>query len=307
MRPKVSLWYLLIVLSMGFLFLFVTEITLVLGMLILPFSLYYLVRLKHKSSYHFWLTFVSFIIPVFLIMSPLSWISLILLYALAYLVERSLKLNYTQEYTMFYFAATMTIIVIGGLNILQLFNVISPFGEIWASLVSWYFEQVDESGMSAFIDMTLVSANLELFYLNIQGQLTIFSIATAIFVILLLRWLLRHEEGIKLWPAKSFKDWVFPRFVMYLFFIFFILSFFMSPTDNAVFYAVVSNVLLVLEWIIYIHGLAFVYFYAREKNINVALSILILIPFLVLRPITMLIGLFEMAFRIRQWIIMKRK
>lgn len=307
MRPKVSLWYLLIVLSMGFLFLFVTEITLVLGMLILPFSIYYLVRLKHKSSYHFWLTFVSFIIPVFLIMSPLSWISLVLLYALAYLIEHSLRLNYTQEYTMFYASALITIIVIGGLNILQLFNVIPPFGQVWASLVSWYFAQVEESGMSAFIDMSLVSANLEIFYLNIQGHLTILSIVTAIFVILLLRWLLRYEKGIKLWKAKSFKDWVFPRFVLYLFFIFFILSFFMSPSADNVMFAIVSNVLLVLEWIIYIHGLAFVYFYAREKNVNVVLSILILIPFLVLRPITMLIGLFEMAFRIRQWIIMKRK
>lgn len=307
MRPKVSLWYLLIVLSMGFLFLFVTEITLVLGMLILPFSLYYLVRLKHKSSYHFWLTFVSFLIPVFLIMSPMSWISLILLYALAYIIEHSLKSNYTQEYTMFYVAAAMTIVVIGGLNILQLFDVIPPFGEVWASLVSWYFSQVEESGMSAVVDMSLISANLEIFYLNIQGHLTIFSIVTAIFVILLLRWLLRYEEGIKLWPAKSFKDWIFPRFVMYLFFLFFIVSFFMSPTSDSVLLGIVSNVLLVLEWLIYIHGLAFVYFYLREKKLNVGISILILLPFIVLRPITMLIGLFEMAFRIRQWIIMKRK
>lgn len=131
MRPKVPLWYLLVVIAIGFLFLFVTEITLVLGMLILPFSLYYLVNLKHKSAYHFWLTFISFLLPVFFFMSPFSWISLVLMYALAYVLEFTLRSKYTQEYTIFIATAVMTIIVIGGLNLLQVFNVIPPLGQIW--------------------------------------------------------------------------------------------------------------------------------------------------------------------------------
>lgn len=307
MRPKVPLWYLLVVLSMGFLFLIVTEITLVLGMLILPFSLYYLVRLKYRSSHHYWLTFISFLLPVFFFMSPLSWISIVLLYALAFVIERSLKLKYTQEYTMFLVAAIMTIIVIGGLNVLQLFNVIPPFGQIWASLISWYYEQVEMTGMSEFVDWALISESLEVFYINLQGQFTILSIVTAIVVIVVLRWLLRQDKDIPLWQARSFKDWAFPRFVMYIFFVLFLLSFFMSATGDSIFYEIVSNALLVLEWLLFLHGLAFIYFVFREKKIHVILSVLLLIPFLMLRPITMLVGLFEMVFRIRTWIIMRRK
>lgn len=292
---------------MGFLFLFVTEITLVFGMLILPFSLYYLVRLKYKSNYHYWLTFISFLIPVFFFMSPLSWITLVLLYALAFVIEYTLKNKYSQEYTMFIGTAVMTIIVIGGLNILQLFNVIPPFGQIWASLMSWYFEQVELTGMAAFVDMSLVSESLEIFYINLQGQFTIISMITVVLAVVVLRWLLRQDKDITLWTAKSFKDWAFPRFVMYLFFVFFLISFFMNPSSDAIFYGVISNGLLVLEWLLFIHGLAFVYFILREKKLHVALSILLLIPFLLLRPITMLIGLFEMVFKIRTWIIMKRK
>ncbi|HJE20232.1 MAG TPA: YybS family protein [Aliicoccus persicus] len=307
MRPKVPLWYLLVVLAIGFLFLFVTEITLVLGMLILPFSLYYLVNLKHKSAYHFWLTFISFLLPVFFFMSPFSWISLVLMYALAYVLEFTLRSKYTQEYTIFIATAVMTIIVIGGLNLLQVFNVIPPLGQIWASLVSWYNEQMELTGMSSLVDVEMINTSLQVFYMNLQGQITIYSMIIVTVSVLILRWLLGQNDEIKLWPAKSFKDWAFPRPIMYLFFVFFLISFFMSPSRDGVFYGIVSNIVFVLEWLLFVHGLAFVYFVLREKKVHVAISILLLIPLIVLRPITMLIGLFEMVFRIRMWIIMKRK
>lgn len=307
MRPKVPLWYLLVVLTVGFLFLFLTEITLVLGMLVLPFSLYYLVSLKHKSSYHFWLTFISFLLPVFFFMSPFSWISLVLMYALAYVLELTLRKKYTQEYTIFVATAVMTIIVLGGLNLLQAFNVIPPLGQIWASLVSWYNEQMAFTGMSEIVDVEMINLNLQLFYMNLQGQITIYSMVIVTASILILRWLLGQNKELKLWPAKSFKDWAFPRFIMYLFFVFFLISFFMNPSQDAFLYGMVTNVVFVLEWLLFVHGLAFVYFVLREKKVHIVISILLLIPLIVLRPITMLIGLFEMVFKIRTWIIMKRE
>lgn len=68
-----------------------------------------------------------------------------------------------------------------------------------------------------------------------------------------------------------------------------------------------TNVIIVLEWILYIHGLSFAYFFFREKKLHVAVSVLLLIPLIILKPLTMLIGIFEMIFRIRTILELKRK
>ena len=306
MDKKVSMLQLMLVLLVVFVFITLTDISLIFGAVLLPFAVYFLVDLKHRSNYHFWLTFISFLIPAVLLLAPDAWLWFVVLYIVAAVVHGTLKKEVSQELTIFYVTSALMLGIIGGLNLLQGLGFIQPLSNIYLDFRNWYMDQIEMYGTlaSSTFDADLIRASLDQIFINLPAYVTVISFMLALYTVLMQRVLLK-SSSIKLWNYRSFKDWAFPRFILYLFLILFIVSF--LTTEGTATQSTIGNVLLVLEWALYLHGLSFSYFFFREKNLNVVLSILLLIPLAILRPLTLLIGIFEMIFRLRALLLMKRK
>ncbi|KKK34681.1 hypothetical protein WN59_06510 [Salinicoccus sediminis] len=296
----------MIALLMVFVFITLTDISLILGGIILPFTVYFLVKLKHESNYHFWLTFVSFLIPAVFLLSATVWLWYLLLYLLAVVLHRTLTQNMSQELTLFYVTAALALGTLGGLNIMQWTGAIRPLSDVYMNFRDWYMGQLDMYGEFAVsqMDTGLISQTLDQIFISLPAYITLISFALALYTVLMLRLILKPSL-VKLWEYRSFKDWKFPRFILYLFLISFIVSFF--TTEGTTFFSTMNNIIIVLEWVLYIHGLSFAYFFFREKRLHAALSVLLLIPLVILKPLTLLIGIFEMIFRLRTIIELKRK
>ncbi|TVT28052.1 DUF2232 domain-containing protein [Salinicoccus cyprini] len=305
MNKRVSMLQLMLVLFAVFVFITLTDISLLFGAVLLPFAVYFLVNLKHQSNYHFWLTFVSFLIPAALLLSPDAWVWFVVLYIVATVVHHTLKKNISQELALFYVTATLMLSFIGILNLLQGFGIIQPISDAYLDIRSWYLSQLEMYGtFAADLDTDIIRTSMDQIFINLPAYITVIAFLLALYTILMQR-VLFSSSSVKMWNYCSFKDWAFPRLILYLFLILFVVSFF--TTEGTTAQSTVSNLLIVVEWMLYLHGLSFSYFFFREKKLNVALSILLLIPLVILRPITLLIGLFEMIFRIRTLIQLKRK
>jgi uncharacterized protein YybS (DUF2232 family) len=212
----------------------------------------------------------------------------------------------SQELTIFYVTSALMLGIIGGLNLLQGLGFIQPLSNIYLDFRNWYMEQIEMYGTlaSSTFDADLMRASMDQIFINLPAYVTVISFMLALYTVLMQRVLLK-SSSIKLWNYRSFKDWAFPRFILYLFLILFIVSF--LTTEGTAAQSTIGNLLLVLEWALYLHGLSFSYFFFREKNLNMVLSVLLLIPLAILRPLTLLIGIFEMIFRLRTLLLMKRK
>lgn len=305
MDKRVSMLQLMLVLLVVFVFITLTDISLLFGAVLLPFAVYFLVKLKHQSNYHFWLTFASFLIPAALLLSADAWVWFVVLYIVATVVHHTLKKEISQELTLFYVTATLMLSFIGILNLLQGFGIVQPISDTYLEIRSWYMEQLEMYGTFASdLDTDLIRTSMDQIFLNIPAYITVIAFMLALYTVLMQR-VLFSSSHIKMWNYRSFKYWAFPRFVLYLFLALFIVSFF--TTEGTTAQSTVGNLLIVVEWILYIHGLSFSYFFFREKKLNMVISILLLIPLIILRPLTLLIGIFEMIFRIRTLLQLKRK
>ncbi|GAA3721591.1 hypothetical protein GCM10022378_09570 [Salinicoccus jeotgali] len=305
MNRQVSMLQLMLVLFTVFVFITLTDISLLFGAVLLPFAAFFLVRLKHQSNYHFWLTFISFLIPAILLLSPDSWLWFVVLYIVATVLHRTLKNEDSQELTLFYLTAALMISTIGGLNLLQGLGYIQPLSETYLNIRNWYIEQVEMYGSiaSSTLDSGLIQSTMDQLFINLPAHITVLSFLIALYTVLMQRVLFASTD-VKLWKYRSFKEWIFPRFVLHLFLILFIVSFF--TTEGAA-QSTIGNIMVVMEWALFLHGLSFLYFFFMEKKLNKALSIALLVPFALLRPITLLIGIFEMIFRFRKLLLTKRK
>lgn len=303
---RVSFIETLLTILIVFLFITLTNVSLVFGIFLLPFVVLYLLKLKHKSNYHFWLIFFSFMIPALLFLEPSILLWFVILYILTAVIHSSIVKGYTQELTLFYVTFTIALGTLLGLNILQAFGFIQPLSETYFAFRNWYVDQIETFGSIPFggIDIEVFKTALDQFYINLPGYITVLSFFIALYTVLMLRITLNKEQ-MKPWPRAAFSDWQFPRITLYIFFIVFVISFF--TTGEGTFQSLISNALLVSEWAVFIHGLAFSYFFFLEKKMNKVLAVILLIPLFFLRPLTLLIGLLEMMFRFRMLLIMKRK
>lgn len=306
---KVSLIETLITILIVFVFITLTNVSIILGAFLLPFVVLYLLKVKHKSNYHFWLTFISFMIPAVLFLEPSVLLWFVLLYILTAVIHSTLVQGISQELTLFYTTFTIALGTIGGLNFLQALGLMQPLSETYFAFRNWYIEQLESLdslpvGGDA-VDIDMFRAALDQFYMNLPGYITILSFFIALYVILMLRVTLNSKQ-FKLWPRLSFSEWQFPRFTLYLFLIVFVVSFFTTDGEGT-FQILINNGLLISQWAIIIHGLAFSYFFFLEKKMHKALAVILMIPLIIFWPLTLLIGLFEMMFRLRMLLIMKRK
>lgn len=276
-----------------------TDFTFILGFLLVPFVIYLLLDIKFKSDRTFFITVFIIWIPTLYGFSILSFVMFIVIVCSVLLLEGTLKQRFTQEVTLTYLTFLMGILSLSSVLILQAFKVIPSFGNIESRMIAWYTEQLNDvsSITGQTFDTEMIIQSVKGFFTLIPSQFFVVSFVIALYTVLMIRVLVTDKT--QLWTYVPFSKWVFPRNIAYIYFGFMILTLFQNTLSDAV-YAIVMNSMVILEWIIYIHGLAFVLYFLKHKELNTVWIVLIMIVSVILKPITLFVGFIDMLFRFRQ-------
>ena len=306
MNNKISTGTLALTLLAVTVYIMLTEITLVFGAVVMPFAVYLLIKIKQQSATNYWILFFSFLVPALLFLSPLAAACFIILYIISSLLDYTLKKKLSQEITIFYTTFALGLSVMAMVLIMQMMGFLRPLSEIYSTFRDWYKEQLNS--VSALtpeaLDPETILQSLDLYFQNLPAFLIIGSFFLAVYVILIVRIL--PNDTTKMWHYRSFDKWMMPRMLLYVYMIIFLITLFSGNWEESTI-SLYSNISIIVESAIFIHGLAFAYYFMINKKVNKVLSIIILIPLAIFRPLTILIGLFEMIFRIRLIMELRRK
>lgn len=287
-------------------YIMLTEITLVFGTIVMPFAIYLLLKIKQQSTANYWILFFSFLIPALLFLSPLATGSFIILYIITSILSHTLDKKMSQELTLFYTTFAIGLSTMATVIVMQMLGYLIPLSEIYSTFRDWYAEQLKAVSevMPEGTDTNIVLQSMDLYFQNLPAFLIVGSFFLALYIILIVR--LMPQDNTKMWKYRSFDKWMMPRMLLYLYMLIFIIMLFSGSWEESTI-TLFSNISLILEWALFLHGLAFAYYFMLTKKMNKVLAIIILIPLALFRPVTVLIGLFEMIFRIRLIMELRRK
>lgn len=287
-------------------YIMLTEITIVFGPVVMPFAIYLLLKIKQQSNTNYWILFFSFMVPAVLLLSPLATSSFIILYIITSLLSYTLNKKMSQELTIFYTTFALGLSVMAAIVFMQMLGFLRPLSDIYSTFRNWYEEQLNVVSdlTPQAMDADLVLQTMDIYFQNLPAFLMIGSFFLALYIILIVR--LMPRNGMEMWKYRSFDQWIMPRLILFLYLLVFFITLFSGNWEESTI-TMFSNISLVLEWALFIHGLAFAYYFMITKKMNKVLAIIILIPLVLFRPVTVLIGLFEMIFRIRLIMELRRK
>lgn len=287
-------------------YIMLTEITLVFGPVVMPFAIYLLLKIKQQSTVNYWILFFSFLIPAMLFLSPIATGSFIILYIITSLLAYTLKQKLSQELTLFYTTFAIGLSTMAVVVAMQMLGFLRPLSDIYETFRDWYSTQLDtvSSLTPDAVDTDMILQSLDLYFQNLPAFLMIGSFFLALYIILMVR-ILPHDK-IEMWKYRSFDKWMMPRMLLYLYLLIFFIMLFSGNWEESTI-MLYGNISVIIEWALFLHGLAFIYYFLLRKNVNKVLAVIILVPFALFRPITVLIGLFEMIFRIRLIMELRRK
>ena len=287
-------------------YIMLTEITLVFGPVVMPFAIYLLLKIKKQSTVNYWILFFSFLIPAMLFLSPLASASFIILYIVSSLLAYTLEQKVSQEMTLFYTTFALGLSTMAAVVIMQMLGFLRPLSDLYSSFRNWYETQLEtvSSLTTDAMDADMILQSLDLYFQNMPAFVMIGSFFLALYIVLMVRIL--PQDNTKMWTYRTFDKWMMPRMLLYLYLLLFFIMLFSGGWEEST-VTLISNISLILEWALFIHGLAFIYYFMLRKSMNKVLAAVVLIPFALLRPITVLIGLFEMIFRIRLIMELRRR
>ena len=287
----------LITVLVGFVFFLLLDYTVILGLLVFPFFIYFLLKIKSLSPNRFWIVIVIMAVGVFFVFSIMSFFGLIIAMFIVLLLERTLNGGYSQELTIVYTAFMIGLMILASIISLQSTHLLPSFAEISSQVIDWYAGQLKEveAIVGPTIDMKVITQSVNQFFTTIPAQILVFGFFLALYTVLIVRVL--NPVG-KVWHKRPFMYWSVPRFVAHLYFIGLLISLFIGNTEDATF-NVISNVMLLVEWALFIHGVAFAFYFMKKKKMHTAVIVLLMILVIIMRPLTIFIGFMELIFRIR--------
>lgn len=288
----------LLAVLVGFVCFLLFDYTIILGLIAFPFLIYFLMKIKTESMMHLWITTLILIIVASVFFTVFSFMLLMIAFFVAMFLDRTIRGGYTQENAIVYTGFMLGLMLLSFIIMLQAVGEIPSFDVIAGSVIDWYSGQLKEVekivGATEIVDMKLISAYINQFFITLPAQILIFGFFMSLYIVLMVRVL--NPIG-RVWQKRHFMYWIVPRFVAHLYFIGLLISLFIAPEGPV--FNVLSNVMLLLEWALFVHGVAFTFYFVKKKNMHTAVVVLFFVLAILLRPITIFIGFMELILRIR--------
>jgi len=150
-----------------------------------------------------------------------------------------------------------------------------------------------------------LNAGIDLLQSLVPSMFVMISLAT-VFLIQLVSFPILKRFGVKIGEWKSFRELMLPRSLMYYFLVALLASLFIQAEDGGYFHLALTNILFILQLLLVIQGLSFIWFYSHLKGWPKVLPIIITIfifimPFLLY--IVWILGIIDLGFDLRKRIL----
>ncbi|WP_428416973.1 DUF2232 domain-containing protein [Phocicoccus schoeneichii] len=287
----------LLAVLVGFVCFLLLDYTIILGLIGFPFLIYFLMKIKSESMIRLWITALILIVIASVFFSVFSFMLLMVAFFVSLFLDRTIRGGYTEENAIVYVGFMIGLMTLSFIIMLQAVEIVPSFDTIASKVIDWYGSQLNEVKKilgEQVVDMKVISASITQFFVTLPAQILILGFFMSLYTVLMVRVL--NPTG-KVWQNRPFMYWVVPRFVAHLYFIGLLVSLFITPEGSV--YNVISNVMLILEWALFVHGLAFTYYFVKKKKMHTAVVVLFVILAILLRPITIFVGFMELILRLR--------
>ena len=139
-----------------------------------------------------------------------------------------------------------------------------PLSDLYSSFRNWYETQLETvcSLTTDAMDADMILQSLDLYFQNMPAFVMIGSFFLALYIVLIVRIL--PQDNTKMWTYRTFDKWMMPRMLLYLYLLLFFIMLFSGGWEEST-VTLISNISLILEWALFIHGLAFIYYSCSEK------------------------------------------
>ena len=133
-------------------------------------------------------------------------------------------------------------------------------------------------------------------------------VALALFTIML-SYLLLRRLGHEVNGLPPFREWQFPKAFLWYYLIVLVLAM-IGAEEGTTLYMIIWNLFPLLEIVLSIQGLAFIFYYCHHKNISKAVPILLVVAAIVISPLLYLVrilGIIDLGFDLRKRITSQKK
>jgi uncharacterized protein YybS (DUF2232 family) len=106
--------------------------------------------------------------------------------------------------------------------------------------------------------------------------------------------------GIDTPKFKPFREWKLPKSILWYYLLVLVLSITIQPETGSYYYTALINLLYVLQTLMAVQGLAFIFFYSHLKGWSKGLLTLVIIVSIPLLYIVRILGIIDLGFDLRQ-------
>lgn len=134
------------------------------------------------------------------------------------------------------------------------------------------------------------------------------SVILALATVVLSTWLLRRlGHNVKRLPP--FREWTFPRSLLW-YYLAVLLLIIVGAEEGSFLYVVIWNLFPLLELVLTVQGLAFIFYYCYEKKVATAFPVIITIVSIIITPllnVVRILGIIDLGFDLRKRVTSLRK
>lgn len=150
-----------------------------------------------------------------------------------------------------------------------------------------------------------LNAGIDLLQSLIPSMFVMISLAT-VFLIQLVSFPIIKRFGVKIGEWKSFRELTLPKSLVYYFVFALLASLFIQSVNGGYFHLALTNILFVLQLLMVVQGISFIWYYSHLKGWSKALPIIItvmvfIMPFLLY--IVWILGIIDLGFDLRKRIL----
>ncbi|WP_175989839.1 YybS family protein [Bacillus sp. Marseille-Q1617] len=199
-------------------------------------------------------------------------------------------------------AATFTLlinIVLGFILTIAIFNINIVEDSLEESKTTYYslFEQIGQEPDQKLVESLESSINL---LQTLTPTMFLGMAASTALIFIWVNFPLLKRLGVTVPVFKPFREWMLPKSILWYYLIILVVSMIAQPEQGSYLYTAVLNVLYVLQTLMAVQGLSFLYFLGHFKGWSKGILVLITIISIPLLYLVRILGIIDLGFNLRE-------
>lgn len=270
--------------------------------LILPFILYSAkYPMKYVSIYAIGAIFLSFIV------GSIVGLAFTFLYG-ATGIMMGYGIRKKESKQTIYIASSMTLLgsIIFFIVITAVFfkiNFLDEFTNLYRTSINQYTDTLERLGQSPPAELQEQLDQMINLISSMAPSLFIGTAFISVIILMVIHFPIIKRLGVDVPKFQPFRDFKFPKSILWLYLIVLLVSLFTNSDSGTYMHMALLNASFILQTLLVIQGLAFVYYYANAKKWPTAIPIIAVVLTIFIPTVLMivrLIGIIDLGFDLRQ-------